>query len=109
MLGPLRGDQLIVLGAAAVVGLVFVFLTQSALGVLLALVLIGTAAVPIFVPYEGRTPVEWVPVALRFGLRRRRGSYRSDAPRAGFRVGGDEDRKVSLPPDLDGVDLLSFP
>jgi hypothetical protein len=109
MLGPLRGDQLLVLGSAALVGLVFVFVTQSALGVLAALVLIGTAAVSIFVPFEGRTPAEWVPVTLRFGLRRRRGSYRSDAPGTGFRVGGDEDRKVSLPPELDGVELLSFP
>jgi len=109
MLGPLRGDQLLVLGSAALVGLVFVFVTQSALGVLAALILIGTAAVSTFVPFEGRTPAEWVPVALRFGHRLRRGSYRSDAPEAGFRVGGDGDRKVSLPPELVGVDLLSFP
>jgi hypothetical protein len=109
MLGPLRGDQLAVLGSAALVGLVFVFATQSVLGVLAALALIGTAGVSIFIPFEGRTPAEWVPVALRFGLRGRLSGYRSDAPEAGFRVGGDEDRKISLPPELEGVDLLSFP
>jgi hypothetical protein len=109
MLGPLRGDQLAVLGSSALVGLAFVFATGNALGVLAALILVGLAAVSIFVPLERRTPAEWVPVALRFAFRRRRGGYRSTAPGAGFRLGGDEDREVSLPPELDGVDILSFP
>jgi hypothetical protein len=69
----------------------------------------GMAAVSIFVPFEGRTPAEWIPVALRFGLRHRRGGYRSNAPGVGFRLVGQEDREVSLPPELEGVELLSFP
>ena len=109
MLGPLRGDQLVVLGSAALVGLVFVFASQSVIGVLAALVLIAAAAVSIFVPFQGRTPAEWVPVALRFGLRRRRADYRSGAPGSGFRFGDGEEREVSLPPELEGVDLISFP
>jgi hypothetical protein len=109
VLGPLRGDQLVVLGSAALLGLVFVLATQSVLGVLAALVLIGMAAISIFVPFEGRTPAEWVPVALRFGLRRHRGDYRSAAPGVGFRTDRDDDREASLPPDLEGVDLLSIP
>ncbi len=109
MLGPLTGDQLCVLGSAAVIGLVLVIATQSILGVLGALILIGIAGASIFLPFEGRTPAEWVPVAMRFALRRRRADYRSDAPGAGFRIGGVEDREVSLPPELQGVELLSFP
>ncbi len=109
MLGPLRGDQLVVLGSAALLGLVFVLATQSVPRVLAALILIGMPTISIFVPFEGRTPAEWVPVALRFGLRRRRGDYRSAAPGVGFRTDGDEDREASLPPELEGVDLLSIP
>jgi hypothetical protein len=109
LLGPLRGDQVAVLGVAALVGLVFVFATESVIGVLLALMLIGLAALSIFVPFQGRTAAEWIPVAVRFGLRKRGGDYRSNAPGVGFRMGGDEDREVSLPPELEGVELLSVP
>jgi hypothetical protein len=107
--GPLRGDQVAVFGVAALLGLVFVFATQSVIGVLLDLMLIGLAALSIFVPFQGRTAAEWIPVAVRFGLRRRGGDYRSDAPGVGFRMVGDEDRQVSLPPELAGVELLSVP
>jgi hypothetical protein len=108
LLGPFRGGQVLVLGSAALLGLAIVFASQSVVGVVVALILVAVAAVSIAFPLEGRTPAEWVPVALRFGLGRRRGAYRSAAPGAGFRDDG-EPAAVSLPPELSGVELLSVP
>jgi hypothetical protein len=39
--------------------------------------------------------------AVRAATTPPRGTYRSDAPSAGFRVGGDEEREISLPPELE--------
>lgn len=109
LLGPLRAGQVAVLGSAALLGLAFVFATRNVVGVLVALILVCAGAASIALPLEGRTPAEWVPVAARFLLRRRSGSYRSGAPGAGFRFGDEERREISLPPELAGVELLSFP
>jgi hypothetical protein len=109
LLGPFRAGQVFVLGSAALLGLIVVFASQSVLGVLVALIIVALAGASIAFPLEGRTPAEWVPVALRFGLRRRGRDYRSAAPTTGFQTEDMEPVETSLPPELEGVELLSFP
>jgi len=112
-LGPLRTGQVLGLAIAATFGLACLFVLHSFLGLLVAALLLLIAAASIFFPFNGRTIEEWAPVVLRWLLRSQRegAGYRSSAPGAGVRIGPDssETNELSLPPDLEGLDLLSFP
>ncbi|MBS1888780.1 MAG: hypothetical protein JSU06_16475 [Actinobacteria bacterium] len=109
LIGPLRSGQVVVVGAAAAVGICAIFATQSIVAVLVAVVLVAGAAGAVAFPINGRTAADWAPIFVSFKLRKRRGGYRSTAPASGVRLGADEPYEVSLPPELAGLDLLSVP
>jgi len=110
VLGPLRVGQVAILAAAAAFGLGCLYVMHSFFALLLALGALGVAAALIVIPVEGRTPAEWAPTVLRWGLRGRRDSgYRSSTPAAGIRIGGEETYERSLPPELGDLELLSVP
>jgi hypothetical protein len=113
VIGPLRAGQVAILALAAVVGLGSLYAFRTFAGMLVALLVLSLASAAIFLPVVGRSVEEWAPVALRWLLRSHRSGtgYRSSAPAAGVTVGEDgaPAYELSLPPALEGVDLLSVP
>jgi hypothetical protein len=113
VVGPLRTGQLLVAGLGALVGLAALYVARSAVGMVLALLVLSAAAAAICVPLGGRTLEEWAPVSAAWALRRRRAAsgYRSSAPFAGATLDGEGELRFeeSLPPGLAGVELLSIP
>jgi hypothetical protein len=109
IVGTLRAGQLAVLATGAVVGLGLFYALGGFGGVVLALGSLGAAGAAISFPMQGRTAEEWAPVAIEwFVSGRGRRPYRSSAPEASMRT-GDAPPEVSLPPELGGIELLSFP
>src|SRR6266508_3421757 len=78
--------------------------------ILAAAVVLSGGALASFVPYQGRTLNEWMPVLASFFGRRLGGRhhYRSPAPEAGTRFKSG-DVPVSLPDSIGKVELLAFP
>jgi hypothetical protein len=113
VVGPLRVGQLMVIALGAMIGLAALHMARSAIGMILALLALMGAAAAICVPVGGRTAEEWAPVSAAWALRRRRATtgYRSSAPSAGARMDGEGEVhfEASLPPALQGVELLSVP
>jgi hypothetical protein len=113
LVGPLRGGQVAVLAAGALVGVGALYAMRSAVGLVVALLALGAAAAAIGVPIEGRTPEEWAPVLGRWLARRRRAEagWRSRTPAAGARLrsDGETEHELSLPPALEGIELLAAP
>lgn len=113
MIGPLRGPQVVIVAGAASAGLFSIYALGNALGLLGALAAVLAAGAAIYVPFGGRTAEEWAPVTLRWLISRRRsgGRYRSVAPSAGVGLSGEREagHELSLPPELEGVELVSVP
>jgi type VII ESX secretion system EccE translocon-like protein len=111
--GPLRAGQVAVLAAGALLAIGALYGMRSLAGMIVGLLSIGAAITAICVPVEGRTVEEWAPVAIAWLLRRHAtaAGYRSPAPLAGARLGSDGEvvHEPSLPPALDGLELLSVP
>lgn len=113
LIGGLRTGQVVVLAAAALLGLLALYALGGVVGVVFALLMLLLAAAAIFVPLNGRTVDEWAPVVARWYSRHRKaeGGYRSASPGAGVRLGdeGEVEYVPSLPVELEGLDLLSVP
>jgi hypothetical protein len=113
LIGPLRFGQVALLAATAALGLGAVYALRSWSGLIVALLLIGTAAGAVLVPFQGRTLEAWAPVAIRWALRSReqKRGYRSPAPGGGFGTGTDGAviREASLPGELAGLRMLEVP
>ena len=113
VIGPLRAGQVAIIALASLFGLGSLYVLQTFLGMFVALAVLSLASAAIFVPVGGRTTEEWAPVALLWWLRVHRfgPGYRSRAPGAGVRVdaGGEQSFALSLPPALEGLDLLAVP
>src|SRR4051812_32593900 len=86
---------------------------RSVPGVLFGLLVLVGAVAAICVPIGGRTADEWAPVVGQWARRRRRAEtgYRSSSPEAGTRIGldGETQAELSLPPALEGLEMLEVP
>lgn len=113
LVGPLRFGQVALLAAAAALGLGALYALRSWAGLIVALLLIGTAAGAVLIPFQGRTLEAWAPVWIRWALRSReqRRGYRSPAPGDGFGMtaGGAAIREAPLPGELAGLAMLEVP
>lgn len=112
LVGPLGAGQVAIVAVAAVLGLGCLYLLRSFLGLAVALLALCAAGAAIFIPLSGRTAEEWAPVLVRWLLRSYRSgsAYRSSAPSAGVRASENgEAYELSLPPELEGLQLLSAP
>jgi hypothetical protein len=111
VIGSLRAGQLLIVASAALLGLGSLYALHSFWSLLVGLAAIGAAGAAIFVPLEGRSADQWAPVALRWALGWRARGYRSAVIGAGFRAGsgGRPQTDGSLPPELEGLSLLSVP
>jgi hypothetical protein len=113
VIGPLRAGQVAIVAVAAIAGLGCLYGLRSLAGLIAALSCLGVAAAVIVIPISGRTAQEWAPVVFgwlaRSGPRKR--GYRSSAPAAGIRgaLDGGAEYEESLPPELDGLAMLSVP
>lgn len=110
VVGPLRMGQVAVVGVAALLALVALYLFRSWIGMGIGLLVLGAAATVIYMPFEGRTLEEWAPVVARWIARspeRKRG-YRSSAPGGGVRIAEDGAAVIesSLPEELAGLQML---
>jgi Putative type VII ESX secretion system translocon, EccE len=110
LIGSLGPGQLLILAAAVLLTIVLVQALKSGAGLGLGLVVLTGGGLASFVPYQGRTLNEWVPVLASFFGRRLSGrhNHRSPAPEAGTRFRGG-DVPVSLPDSIGKVELLAFP
>jgi len=110
LIGSLGPGQLLILAAAVLLTIVLVQALKSGAGLALGMVVLSGGALASFVPYQGRTLNEWVPVLASFFGRRLGGRhrYRSPAPEAGTRFKSG-DVPVSLPDSIGKVELLAFP
>src|SRR5919198_2930884 len=110
LIGSLGPGQLLILATAVLLTIVLVQALKSGAGLGLGLVVLTGGALASFVPYQGRTLNEWVPVLASFFGRRLGGRlhHRSPAPEAGTRFRGG-DVPVSLPDSIGKVELLAFP
>jgi hypothetical protein len=113
LVGGLRTGQVAVVALALTATVVILHLSSAAPAALAAIVLgLGGAAVA-FYPFAGRTLEQWVPVASAWAARRSLGAhrYRSAAASAGMRQreGDAVEHPLALPPELDGVEILSAP
>ena len=108
ILGPVGLGQAVLLAGAALGTVVCLDVVPSATGVLIAGLLLGLATAAAFAPVGGRTPAEWLPLALAFALRRRR--WRSILPGAGTRLGrsGVGATPAEPPPALPGVRIQAI-
>jgi len=113
VLGPLGFGQVLILGAAAALGLGALYAFRDWLGFLLAALLIGGAAAAVILPFEGRTLEAWAPLGIRWALRSReqKRGYRSKSPAGGVRGGGEGNAvcETSLPDELAGLRMLEVP
>src|SRR6266545_3682656 len=110
LIGSLGPGQLLILAAAVLLTIVLVQALKSGAGLALGMVVLSGGALASFVPYQGRTLNEWMPVLASFFGRRLGGRhhYRSPAPEAGTRFKSG-DVPVSLPDSIGKVELLAFP
>src|SRR6266508_1292952 len=85
LIGSLGPGQLLILAAAVLLTIVLVQALKSGAGLALGMVVLSGGALASFVPYQGRTLNEWMPVLASFFGRRLGGRhhYRSPARAAG--------------------------
>ena len=69
VVGSLRIGQLLIVAAAALLGLGSMYALRSFWSLLVGLAAMLAAGATIFVPIDGRSADEWAPVALRWALR----------------------------------------
>jgi hypothetical protein len=108
VLGSFTAAQLTTLGVVAVVAVfgVAAGTTPTPAGMLLAVALIGLAAVVVLAPLGGRTLTEWAPLTLRYELRRLRGL--TDV-RARVSLHGRPGDRLRLPAELGDLEILAHP
>jgi Putative type VII ESX secretion system translocon, EccE len=107
VLGPFTAGQLTTLGTVAMVAVFGVARTNPTPGgIMVAVVLLGLAAVVVMAPVQGRTLSEWAPLTLRYGLGRLRGrtDFRARTPLHGRP--GDRSR---LPAELGDLEIVAHP
>ncbi|MGH2974376.1 MAG: SCO6880 family protein [Solirubrobacterales bacterium] len=113
LIGPLGFGEVALLGALAALGLAALYVLQSWLGLVLALLFLGAGAASVTVPVAGRTPKDWAPLALRWvlGHGARQSGYRSASPGSGHRLsaGGEALAAPSLPAELAHLRMLEAP
>jgi type VII ESX secretion system EccE translocon-like protein len=113
LLGPVRAGQAALVAVAGIVAIATLDAAPSALGGLVAVVVLALALAASWAPLAGRTMQEWVPVTLAFWGRRlaRRdlrsavattGARATQAPRRGLRI---RDPAPVAPPALHDVRL----
>jgi hypothetical protein len=116
ILGPVRAGQAGLLAASALIAIVALDQAPSATGALAAVVVVAIATAASFAPLAGRTPQEWMPVAVAFTVRRlgRRGRFRSviattglTARDVGGRGGPGQDPPPVTPAALSGVRIVA--
>jgi len=107
LLGPVRAGQALTLAAGALVAMVALDRSPSALGAMAGLATLAIATLVATVRFGGRCAEEWTPVIVAFLLRlsRRATRFRSRAPQLGVRWrGGSGDQPVAEPaPDVPEV------
>jgi hypothetical protein len=111
VVGPLRLGQASIVAGAALVGLGSMYAIGGVLSLVIAVATMIGAGFAILVPIEGRTAEEWAPVAIAWVLGGR-STFRTATIGAGFRAGGEGPElaaRVSMPPQLEGAELLSLP
>src|SRR4029450_14055266 len=88
LVGSLSPGQLLILGVALLPTIAMVQALKSGAGLGLGMVLLSVGGLASFVPYQGRTLNEWMPVLASFLGRRLTGQHPhpSPAPRARARV-----------------------
>ena len=112
LVGSLRPAQVAVLATTLTAGVLILRLLPSGAGALAATGLVLVSIGFCFWPIAGRSAEEWLPVSGRFVLRRLRGRNRhlSAAPQSGISMRDGRPRPVaSLPPAVEGVELLAAP
>ena len=113
VVGPLTFGQVLIVGAAAAVGLGALYALRDWLGLLVALLVVGSAVGAVLLPFEGRTLEAWAPIGVRWLARSReqKRGYRSHSPGGGFHIGEDGATigEASLPDELAGLRLLEVP
>jgi hypothetical protein len=113
VVGPLRAGQVLVAGGAGIAALLSAYGIGGSLGLALALSILLGAAASLLLPVAGRSAQEWAPIAAGWAHRRAGGlnSYRSKAPSAGTRLDHSSELRyaLSLPPGLDGLEVLAVP
>jgi hypothetical protein len=88
LFGPVRGGQVAVLGVGALLAIAALDSAPSAVGALVATVLVTAGVALAVAPVGRRTPEEWLPIVFAFGIRRASGRtvWRSRLPERGQRV-----------------------
>ncbi|MDA0161259.1 hypothetical protein OM076_13360 [Solirubrobacter ginsenosidimutans] len=114
IIGGFRRGQVLCIGASCLSAVFIVNVASSAGGFLAALVAIAIGAALAFIPINGRTAEEWMPVTLSFLAAAATGSlrFRSSAPAGGLiaEIDGTEARRPgNLPPCLHGCQLIAVP
>jgi hypothetical protein len=112
VVGTLRVGQVLVLGAAAILAIVALYMGGGELGAVAAIGILAGAGAAISLPIEGRTLDEWAPVGLRWALRGReeRTGFRSKLPWRGKLLDSEESAdELSLPKALAGLRMLEAP
>jgi Putative type VII ESX secretion system translocon, EccE len=112
-LGPIRLSQAAVVLAGALVGLILLGSSPSPGRAAGALALLGISIAAATVPLGARTAEQWLPVVLRWMIRRGTGAheFRSSAPSAGLRIGQRQSAVAAdaLPPALRGIRIIELP
>src|SRR4029453_10779717 len=108
LIGSLSPGQLVILGVAILATIAMVQALKSGAGLGLGMVLLSVGGLASFVPYQGRTLNEWMPVLASFLGRRLTRRHRYPAPGAATRFRGG-DVPVSLPAEIGKGELLAFP
>jgi len=107
VLGPFTAGQLTALGTVAMIAVFGVVRTNPTPGgMLVAMVLLGLAAVVVLTPVHGRVLTEWAPLSRRYGLARLRGhtDYRARVP-----LHGRPGHQVRLPAELGDLEIVAHP
>jgi hypothetical protein len=88
LLGPVRAGQAATLSLATLAAVAVIDSSPGPAGAVLAPGLLIAGAAAAFAPLAGRTPLDWLAVAVAFGARRARGRgrFRSPVPGAGARA-----------------------
>ena len=113
LVGSLRPAQAVILAASLTIGVILMRSIVGGAGVMAAITLVLSAVLFCFWPIAGRSADEWTPIAARFVARRarRRDRWLSFAPQKGLSAGpaGRPEPVLSLPPPVDGLELLGAP
>jgi hypothetical protein len=102
MIAGWRGGQIAAVAAGLVIGVLSIRSRPSVIGVILAIVGLGSGMALAFWPIQGRTGEQWLPLAARWVWTASTGSRRQMAPgpRSGHRATVDQRRDSPDPPDI---------